>query len=234
MDDIQKLRIYYGALTGLLDTVSAAREYNLSGRMVVDYSKIYDEICEIVDVELTYLAPNTLKQVAYGHEGSREMRVDITEFISKCKQLRSILESGYNVTDKIVQIGSLFNSIKDEELRSRCADLLTAHDHFDRVVNQATQVLESRIKTKSGSDKSGKPLIGETIKSDLSSTVLILSNNPNEQEGYGSILRGLMQTMRNSSHHSFSKNYTREDAFAVCGFVDQLLRVIDRSTVNTG
>ena len=69
------------------------------------------------------------------------------------------------------------------------------------------------------------------MKSDLAGTILILSTNPNEQEGYSNILRGLMQTLRNSSHHSLSQNYTREDAFAVCGFIDQLLRVIDRSSV---
>ena len=168
----------------------------------------------------------------YGYgENSRDMRVEKLELVSKVKQLKGILENGYNVADKIVQIGSMFNSIKDAELRSRCGDLLTATNHFDRVVNQATQILEDRIKRKSGSEKSGKSLIGDVIKPDLASSILILSNNGNEQEGYASILRGLMQTMRNSSHHSFSKTYTREDAFAVCGFVDQLLRIIDQATL---
>ena len=225
MDDIVKLRSFYGALIELIGSAESVKQWNIDADYVDDYDYIYSQIKACLpDVDLEHVSAGKIRK-------SRESEYDRYHYISKLRQLKGILEYGLNLNDKIVQIGSLFNAIKDEELRSRCADLLTANDHFDRVVNQATQVLENRIRAKSGSSKSGKQLINEAVKSDLAGTILILSTNPNEQEGYSNILRGLMQTLRNSSHHSLSQNYTREDAFAVCGFIDQLLRVIDRSSV---
>lgn len=38
--------------------------------------------------------------------------------------------------------------IKDQILNRRCSDLLNAPGSFDRVINQATQVLEDRLRTK--------------------------------------------------------------------------------------
>lgn len=231
MDDIQKLRIYYGALNGFLGALSSS-DSAVTNRMAQDYQHIFEKIAEIVEIDLTYLAPNTLKFSDYSYsDGMRDMRVERIELVSKAKQLRGILESGYNVSDKIVQIGSLFNAIKDEELRSRCGDLLVANGHFDRVINQATQILETRIQSKSGSKKIGKQLVNDVIKPDFKSTVLIMSKNPGEHEGYSFIFRGVMQTLRNSTHHSLSENYTREDAFAICGYIDQLLTIIERSSI---
>ena len=225
MDDIVKLRSFYGALIELIGSAESVKQWNIDADYVDDYDYIYSQIKACLpDVDLEHVSAGKIRK-------SRDSEYNRYHYISKLRQLKGILEYGLNLNDKIVQIGSLFNAIKDEELRSRCADLLTANDHFDRVVNQATQVLENRIRAKSGSSKSGKQLINEAVKSDLAGTILILSTNPNEQEGYSNILRGLMQTLRNSSHHSLSQNYTREDAFAVCGFIDQLLRVIDRSSV---
>lgn len=230
IDEVQELKIYYGALSGLLDTITITSDTILSERLLSDYNKIHEGINAIVDFDLSYLKASTVKVSDYGFgDGTPKNKFEKVELISKCRQLRGILESAFNISDKIVQIGSLYNSIKDEELRSRCGDLLTAHDHFDRVVNQATQILEDRIKIKSGSSKSGKQLINEAIKSDLGSTILVVSDNANEQEGYSSVFRGIMQTLRNDTHHSLATNYTREDAFAVCGFIDQLLRVIDKA-----
>ena len=40
------------------------------------------------------------------------------------------------------------NYIHDKELRDRCLDLLEAKGKYDRVINQATLVLEDRIRTK--------------------------------------------------------------------------------------
>ena len=225
MDDIVKLRSFYGALIELIGSAESVKQWNIDADYVDDYDYIYSQIKACLpDVDLEHVSAGKIRK-------SRDSEYNRYHYISKLRELKGILEYGLTLNDKIVQIGSLFNAIKDEELRSRCADLLTANDHFDRVVNQATQVLENRIRAKSGSSKSGKQLINEAVKSDLAGTILILSTNPNEQEGYSNILRGLMQTLRNSSHHSLSQNYTREDAFAVCGFIDQLLRVIDRSSV---
>ena len=202
MDKITNLRIQYGALCGLLDAVISSKTYVLNLAFLEDYKIIFNSISTLLEIDIDYLNPDTVRK-------DRDGDIMVDHFKAKLLQLKSMLERGFNVTDKIVQIGSLFNSIKDEELRSRCADLLTAHDHFDRVVNQATQVLENRIRQKSGSTKSGKQLINEAIKPDLASSILILSNEPNEHEGYTHILRGMMQTVRNSSHHGLASGFSR-------------------------
>jgi len=228
MDNISKLRAFYGSLLELILSVERMSPIYMEKPFLDDYNYIYESIKECIpEVDLTHVDPSRIRKIDQGPNLGLPYRLHM---VAKLRQLRGILEYGLNLNDKIVQIGSLFNSIKDEELRSRCGDLLTANGHFDRVVNQATQVLEARIQQKSGSTKSGKQLVNEVVKPDITSSILILSNNANEQEGYSNILRGLMQTLRNSSHHSLSTSYTREDAFAVCGFIDQLLRVIDRSS----
>lgn len=209
MDKLTKLRIQYGALTGLLNVLVTDGNYTVSPIFLNDYHVIFENIKSCLEIDIDYLAPDQI-----GRKGSGGIKVD--HFKAKVMQLKNILEHGFNVNDKIVQIGSLFNSIKDEQLRSRCADLLSANDHFDRVINQATLVLEDRIKKKSGSDKSGKLLINQVVKPDLATTTLILSSNANEQEGYANILRGVMQTLRNDTHHMARTIYSREDAFAVC------------------
>ena len=132
MDDIQKLRIHYGALNGLLDTLLMSQEDILSQSILKDYEHIFRKIDELVEIDISYLKFDTVKVQSYSFaEGGGDMKFETLVLISKCKQLRGILETGYNVADKISQIGSLFNAIRDEELRSRCADLLTANDHFD-------------------------------------------------------------------------------------------------------
>ncbi|MGA2173329.1 MAG: TIGR02391 family protein [Sedimentisphaerales bacterium] len=121
--------------------------------------------------------------------------------------------------------------LQDDELRGRCTDLLLGRSNFDRAINQATLVLEDRIRTK------GQPidrLVGETLvnaifKEDISQTVLKISTNPDEQRGITSILRGMMSSFRNLTHHHITHQFTREDAIRVCGFIDVLLRVIDNA-----
>ena len=150
MDDIVKLRSFYGALIELIGSAESVKQWNIDADYVDDYDYIYSQIKACLpDVDLEHVSAGKIRK-------SRDSEYNRYHYISKLRQLKGILEYGLNLNDKIVQIGSLFNAIKDEELRSRCADLLTANDHFDRVVNQATQVLENRIRAKSGSSKSGK------------------------------------------------------------------------------
>jgi Protein of unknown function (Hypoth_ymh) len=102
------------------------------------------------------------------------------------------------VGSEIIEIGSIYNSIQDEQLKALCADLLSAPGNFDRVINQATLVLEDRIRTKSGSRNGaiGVALVNEVIKADPNKSVLKISDDKNEQEGYASILRGVVGAYR--------------------------------------
>jgi hypothetical protein len=121
--------------------------------------------------------------------------------------------------------------VQDDELHSRCGDLLLAKSHFDRAINQATLVLEDRIRSKAQLPKRavGENLVNEAIKDDLAKTILKISDDPDDQRGYLNIMRGVVPAFRNKTHHHIVKTFTREDALRVCGLIDVLLKVVDSS-----
>ena len=122
--------------------------------------------------------------------------------------------------------------IEDQELRSRCQDILMASANFDRPINQATLVLEDRIRNKAKPTKKpvGEQLVNFAFNEDLSKTVLrVASNDSDDQRGFTQILRGLVPAFRNKTHHHVINTFSREEAMRVCGFIDVLLRVVDNS-----
>ncbi len=123
--------------------------------------------------------------------------------------------------------------IQDSTLLSRCQDLLLAPANFDRAINQATQILEDRIRTKAQPAKplTGENLVGYAFNEELSKTLLrVASNDQDDQRGFTQILRGIVPAFRNVTHHHIADTFSREDAMRVCGFIDVLLRVVDSST----
>lgn len=122
--------------------------------------------------------------------------------------------------------------IEDQELRSRCQDILMASANFDRPINQATLVLEDRIRKKAQPIQKlvGENLVGYAFNEDLSKTVLrVASGDSDDQRGFTQILRGIVPAFRNSTHHHVINSFSREEAMRVCGFIDVLLRVVDNS-----
>lgn len=121
--------------------------------------------------------------------------------------------------------------IDDIELRGRCGDLLLASTHFDRPINQATLVLEDRIRTKAALKEKmeGIKLMNAAFNSDLSKTVLQVSTNTDEQDGLASILRGVVLAFRNPTHHQVINTFSRQQALKICGLVDVLLKIVDGS-----
>lgn len=124
--------------------------------------------------------------------------------------------------------------IEDQELRSRCQDILMASANFDRPINQATLVLEDRIRKMSQppakSKLVGENLVGYAFNEDISKTVLrVASNDTDDQRGFTQILRGVVAAFRNKTHHHTTNSFSREEAMRVCGFIDVLLRIVDNS-----
>jgi hypothetical protein len=122
--------------------------------------------------------------------------------------------------------------VQDPELQSRCGDILLAPRNFDRPVNQATLVLEDRIRKKAEPPKKlvGENLVGYAFNEELDKTVLrVASNEPDDQRGFTQILRGVVPAFRNRTHHHITNTFSREEALRVCGFIDVLLRVVDNS-----
>jgi len=122
--------------------------------------------------------------------------------------------------------------IEDQELRSRCQDILMASANFDRPINQATLVLEDRMRKKAEPTAKlvGENLVGYAFNEEISKTVLrVASNDADDQRGFTQILRGVVAAFRNKTHHHVVNNFSREEAMRVCGFIDVLLRVVDNS-----
>jgi uncharacterized protein (TIGR02391 family) len=132
---------------------------------------------------------------------------------------------------------SIDELISDGILRGRIRNIVLGKRNFDIAVNQATLVLEDRLRNRAKSRIQkrvvGVDLVNLACKSDLNQTILRLSENPDEQDGLTNILRGVTLAFRNPTHHHLVENLTREDAIRVCAFIDLLLRVVDNATVSS-
>jgi hypothetical protein len=123
--------------------------------------------------------------------------------------------------------------IRDQQLYGRCKDLFRAKQHFDRVIREATTVLDDRLKIRTGiQNLSPENLVNMAINADPHKAVIEVSSSGAEQAGFHSICRGIMLAFRNKAHHSLSDAFTREDALKFCGFLDTLLSMIDKSTIH--
>jgi hypothetical protein len=194
--------------------------------MVKDYNKIVKEISVIVDENQdTFIISSSCLYKSAGRLG---LVCSSESFKEKLLQLIYYLEYGYNVSEKVLEIGSIYNSILDEELKARCSDILTSPSNFDRVINQATLVLEDRIRKKAKLDSNyiGTHLVNTAINPDLDKSIIKISDVKEEHEGISYICRGLMQAFRNPTHHRIS-DFSREEALKVCAFIDNILQILE-------
>jgi hypothetical protein len=103
------------------------------------------------------------------------------------------------------------------------------------VFREATTVLDDRIKKKSRLKRmSPVALVGKAINPQPDRSVLIVSEEPAEQEGIHSICKGLMLAFRDPAHHQLDDQLTRADAIKFCGFVDTVLGIVNAAQVRDG
>jgi hypothetical protein len=122
--------------------------------------------------------------------------------------------------------------INDRELKSRCRHLLRRKKHLDTVLREATVVLEDRIRTLSGIQErlNPAPLISRALAPDPSRAILVVSQEPSEQQGFHNVCLGLVLTFRDPAHHALDDTTTREDALKFIGFIDVLLGMLGAAT----
>lgn len=125
------------------------------------------------------------------------------------------------------------DSLRDKELKERCTDLLRANDHYDRAVNQATLVLEARLRQRSNSPSqlTGVSLVNHLLKVESDKSPIILSSDDGEQRGFTDIVRGIMAAHRNPTHHNLY-SISQTDAARICAYIDVILEVISNAKVN--
>lgn len=227
MDRVE-LEKWYGALKGM-------REFSVNNKsvpvsMIGHYNEVVEKISEIVGEKLdNFKITNYYTYYAGGKKTYAET------LQSKLLPFLSFLEHGYKLSEKVIEIGSVYNSIEDTELKERCSDILSAPSDFDRVINQATQVLENRIRTKSGVgiNLSAVALVNKVLNTNPERTILLISDDPGVHEGICHICRGIMMSFRNPTHHTLSKSkqITREDALKFTAFIDYILKILDESEI---
>lgn len=130
--------------------------------------------------------------------------------------------------------------IKDDELRQRCSDLLSASGNYDRVIREATTVLEDRIRNKcphavlarlipQSADQSGENLVNKIFAPD--NPVLSISDNKNKRIAFHRIMLGVISYLRNPSHHRLDPSTEWSWAWSTVGFIDTLLLEINSCVV---
>lgn len=121
--------------------------------------------------------------------------------------------------------------LQDSDLRGRVSDLLRAGGKFDRAIREATTVLEHTIKSRSGTRGTIQAVLPKALNQDPAKAILVVSEEPSEQEGFFNVCRGIFLAFRNATHHALSDQFTREDALKFCAFVDLQLAAIKRAKV---
>lgn len=126
--------------------------------------------------------------------------------------------------------------IKDDELRSRCSDLLQAPGNYDRVIREATTVLENRLRSKpphallaqlipNAADQMGDNLVNKLLSPN--SPILVISSEKRKQLAFHRIMLGAVSYLRNPYHHSLDPYTEWSWAWSTVGFIDRLLADIE-------
>lgn len=188
-----------------------------------DFVNTIRSIQNLIDDDISFLSADI--RVSSDYVNGEVLKARISQAIVYLTELLAE-ELGLAQTELIL------NSLRDNQLRARCGDLLLAEENFDRAVSEATRVLEDRIRNKSRlPGLTGVQLVNQAIKQEKEKSPLILSDDAGEQRGFSDILRGVMAAHRNKAHH-FIYSMSREDAANICAYIDVLLEVIDNAKVN--
>ena len=126
--------------------------------------------------------------------------------------------------------------IHDNELCERCADLLRAPSNYDRVIREATTVLEDRIKHRVPSDvlaqriphikdQTGDNLVNQLFSPDR--PVLSISDDKTVRIALHRILLGVVSYLRNPYHHTLDDKTEWSWAWSAVGLIDRLLSDVE-------
>lgn len=121
-------------------------------------------------------------------------------------------------------------SLRDEELRSRCQDNFLRSKHMDTLVRDACVILEDRIRNKIGADASsiGVDLVNRALRPNGGD--LVVSAIKGEQEGLHRLFLGAVQFFGNPTHHRLLADLPAVRARETIGFIDILLQILSEAT----
>jgi uncharacterized protein (TIGR02391 family) len=224
----RKLRSHIARLTVLEKEISGLIDQDpswVSDSYHDDFRDIIKRISDLMSDDFSFLSNNL---VYYGQN-----EVQTQSLIIRLRKAVSFVNEAFGKELGLEQVNVTLDNLKDDELKSRCADLLRAHNHFERAVNIATTVLEDRLRQKTDQTiaVSGVELVNTSVKSERSKSLLVLGSNDGEQRGFADIIRGIMAAHRNPTHHTLY-SISQLDAARICAYIDVILDVINNGTVN--
>lgn len=225
-----QLKKYYSLLKGMDDTISVHGD-KIPGKVIKIYNNLIKKIYEITNDEiiLDFQVSNS-EIYEFDLSCSPDTFCYAEDFYANIKPVLSFLDDIYKEEESLSKIGSLYSSIENPELRERCLDILYSKGPFDRVINQATLVLEDSIRKKAQLEKenlSGVPLVLKAIAPKIENTILQFSDKKDIHESYAFLFKSMIGVYRNPTHHTTTYVCTREDALKCCAFVDYLLKELN-------
>jgi len=130
--------------------------------------------------------------------------------------------------------------IRDTELQKRCADLLAAPENHDRVIREATTVLEDRLRSRPphqvlarliphSGDQIGENLVNRLCAPD--NPIVSVSDDRTKRIAFHKMLTGVFAYLRHPYHHRLDAETEWSWAWSIVGLVDQLLFEVEQSVV---
>lgn len=224
MDKKYNIKKNYYLLLGLYESFDA-RSTLIPSKVIDQYNDIIEELENLLDEDFDSYIIKDSERHSDKTIYSSVLKYQVHPIIKYLENMH-INSSDYQIN----KVGYLFRSIEDKALKDRCGDILLGETAFDRAVNQATQILEDRIKLKAGLHSSnliGVNLVARAVNSQLDKTILKFSDDPSIQEGFFNLFKGIVCIYRNPTHHTLSFECSREYALKFCAYVDELLRQIE-------
>lgn len=126
-------------------------------------------------------------------------------------------------------------TIHDAILKERCSDLLQAPGAFDRVVREATIILEDRLRTRISHDRLAALIpdsakqTGDNLVNTLlnpASPILSISTDQHERAAFQRIMFGVFAYLRNPFHHHIDDDIDWSWSWSIVGFIDHLLNEV--------
>jgi uncharacterized protein (TIGR02391 family) len=119
--------------------------------------------------------------------------------------------------------------VRDAELSDRCSDLLDAGANYDRVIREASAILENRVRTRTKSSAdSAVPLMQQAFSA--KNPVIRLSDREAEQQGAMEMYTGVIRLFRNGVGHRLDSTITLDRALQFVVMIDLMLALIDEAT----
>lgn len=224
MDKQYKIKKIYYLLLGLYETIDG-KGILIPEKLIYQYNDMIEDLEIHLGEDLSSYIIQEDEKYSDKSYFSTVLKHQIYPIIKYLENMH-INSSDYQIN----KVGYLYRSIGDKDLKDRCGDILLGETAFDRAVNQATQILEDRIKIKaglSGTNLIGLNLISKAVHAKIDKTILKFSDNADVQEGFSNLFKGIISIYRNPTHHTLTFECSREYALKFCAYIDELLLQIE-------